>query len=305
MTDTITLDRHGSVALLTLNRPDRMNAFTTQMMTEIVAALDETDADDAVRAVVFTGAGERAYCAGADLAGGAATFDYTKRADKAALVDPAITGSPVRDDGSIDWTHPLVRDSGGRVSLRIFKSRKPVIGAINGAAVGIGATMTLPMDARLASDTARFGFVFARRGIVPEAASSWFLPRLVGIPTAMEWATSGRLVPADEAQAAGLVQGVYAQGELLDAAFARAHAMTDHSAPVSVALTRAMMWRMLGAPHPMVAHRWDSRAVFARGRSPDAAEGVASFLEKRDPSFTASVANDYPYFAEFEDDPEY
>lgn len=307
MTDftTITLDMQDGIALLTLNRPDRMNAFTTQMMLDIVAALDETDANDAVRAVIFTGSGERAYCAGADLGGGAATFDYDKRDDKAALLDPSVSGSPVGDDGVIDWSHPLIRDSGGRVSLRIFNSRKPVIGAINGAAVGIGATMTLPMDARLASDTARFGFVFAKRGIVPEAASSWFLPRLVGIANAMDWATTGRLLGAEEAKAGGLVQGVYPQDKLLDAALARAHAMTDDSAPVSVAMTRAMMWRMMGAPHPMHAHRWDSRAVFARGRSPDAQEGVMSFLEKRPANFTASVADDYPYFAEFEDSPDY
>lgn len=308
MTDTnppqITLERHNGIALLTLNRPDRMNAFTAQMAMEIVAAMDECDADDAVRAIIFTGAGERAYCAGADLAAGAATFDYEKSGRKSVVAGPSET-SPVADDGSINWSHPLIRDTGGRVSMRIFASKKPVIGAINGAAVGIGATMTLPMDARLLSDNARYGFVFARRGIVPEAASSWFLPRLVGIAHAADWCYSGRLIDAAETQAAGLAQSVHAPGDLLDAAFAKARSMTADSAPVSVALTRSMLWNMLGAPHPMAAHRWDSRAVFARGRSPDAMEGVVSFLEKRPPNFTASVANDYPRFDEFEDGPEY
>jgi enoyl-CoA hydratase/carnithine racemase len=308
MTDSnppqITLEHQDGIALLTLNRPDRMNAFTAQMAMEIVAALDECDADDTVRAIIFTGAGERAYCAGADLAAGAATFDYEKSGRKSVVAGPSET-SPVAEDGSIDWSHPLIRDTGGRVSLRIFASRKPVIGAINGAAVGIGATMTLPMDARLLSDNARYGFVFARRGIVPEAASSWFLPRLVGIAHAADWCYSGRLIDAAEAQAAGLAQSVHAPGALLDAAFAKARSMTADSAPVSVALTRSMLWNMLGAPHPMAAHRWDSRAVFARGRSPDAMEGVVSFLEKRPPNFTASVANDYPRFDEFEDGPDY
>jgi len=303
--DQIRLDKHEGIALLTLHRPDRMNAFTTEMMLEIVAALDECDADDAVRAVIFTGSGDRAYCAGADLGQGAATFDYDKRTDKVAILPDGMSASPIAADGTIDWSHPLIRDSGGRVSMRIFESKKPVLGAINGAAVGIGATMTLPMDARLASETARYGFVFARRGIVPEAASSWFLPRLVGIQTAVDWCYSGRLIAAAEAHEKGLVQSVHAPGELVDAAIAKAREFTADSAPVSVALTRHMMWRMLGAPHPMSAHRWDSRAIFARGRSPDAAEGVTSFLEKRAPNFTASVADDYPSFGEFEDAPPY
>ena len=295
--DQIRLDKQEGIALLTLHRPDRMNAFTIDMKQEIIAALDECDADDAVRAVIFTGHGEKAYCAGADLGSGASTFDYDKRGDG--------SGSPVAADGAIDWSHPLVRDGGGQVSMRIFEAKKPVLGAINGAAVGIGATMTLPMDARLASETARYGFVFARRGIVPEAASSWFLPRLVGIANAVDLCYSGRLISAQEAHEKGLVQSVHAPGELIDAAIAKAREMTAHSAPVSVALTRHMLWRKLGAPHPMSAHRWDSRVIFSRGRSPDAAEGVMSFLEKRDPDFTASVANDYPWFAEFEDAPPY
>ena len=295
--DQIRLDKHEGIALLTLYRPDRMNAFTGEMMLEIVAALDECDADDAVRAVIFTGHGDKAYCAGADLGAGASTFDYDKRGDAA--------DSPVAADGTIDWSHPLVRDSGGRVSMRIFEAKKPVLGAINGAAVGIGATMTLSMDARLASENARYGFVFARRGIVPEAASSWFLPRLVGIANAVDLCYSGRLISAAEAHEKGLVQSVHAPGALIDAAIAKAREMTAESAPVLVALTRHMLWRMMGAPHPMSAHRWDSRAIFARGRSPDAAEGVMSFLEKRAPNFTASVANDYPWFEEFEAEPPY
>lgn len=292
----IRLEKHEGIALLTLYRPGRMNAFTVEMMQEIIAALDDCDADDSVRAVIFTGDGERAFCAGADLSAGAATFDY----DKGNAAD-----SPVATDGTVDWSHDLVRDGGGRVSMRIFDAKKPVIGAINGAAVGVGVTMTLPMDARLASENARFGFVFARRGLVPEAASSWFLPRIVGIANAVDLCYSGRLISAAEALDKGLVQAVHQPGELIDAAIAKAREMTADSAPVSIALTRHMLWRMMGAPHPMSAHRWDSRVIFARGRGPDAAEGVSSFLEKRPPAFAASVANDYPWFAEFEEAPPY
>jgi enoyl-CoA hydratase/carnithine racemase len=293
---TVTIDRQGSVMLLTLNRPQVMNAFTAGMKDELIAALDAADADDGVRAVIFTGHGERAYCAGADLSAGAETFDYDKR---------GVVSSPVGEDGSIDWTHPLVRDSGGELTLRIFASKKPVIGAINGAAVGIGATMTLPMDMRLASTTARFGFVFARRGIVPEAASSWFLPRLVGMPTALDWCLSGRIFDSGEAKAAGLVQSIHDPGALIDAAFALAHKLTADSAPVSVAATRHMLWRMAGASHPVEAHRWDSRMIFARGRMSDAKEGVMSFLEKRPALFTDSVSGDYPTFAPWDVDPGY
>ncbi len=293
---TIIAERHGPVMLLTLNRPQAMNAFTSGMKDELIAALDEADTDDGVRAVVFTGQGDRAYCAGADLSAGAATFDYDQR---------DAGSSPVADDGSIDWTHPVVRDSGGELTMRIFASKKPVIGAINGAAVGIGATMTLPMDMRLASSSARFGFVFARRGIVPEAASSWFLPRLVGMPTALDWCLSGRVFDAEEARAAGLVQAIHASGELINAAFALAHRLTAGSAPVSVAATRRMLWRMAGASHPAEAHRWDSRMIFARGRMGDAREGVTSFLEKRPAAFTDSVADAYPAFVPWDVDPGY
>src|SRR4051812_19080112 len=233
----IATDLTDRILTITLDRLAAMNAFTAQMMREMIAAFDRADADDEVRAVIVTGSGDRAFCAGADLSGGAATFDYAKGSNRFA-----DNGSPVRDDGSVDYDHPGVRDGGGMLSLRIFQSKKPVIGAINGAAVGIGATMTLPMDFRLAADGARFGFVFARRGIVPEAASSWFLPRLVGISTALDWCYSGRLVPAVEAQQAGLVRSVHAPGDLINAARDLARQLTAESAPVSVALTRQMMW---------------------------------------------------------------
>ncbi len=302
--EQIKVERSGKVMLVTLHRPEAMNAFTAQMKDELIAALDEADADDAVRAVIFTGHGDRAYCAGADLSAGAKTFDYDARGDGKTGAG-ATSGSAVGADGSIDWTHPMVRDSGGELTLRIFAAKKPVIGAINGAAVGIGATMTLPMDMRLASSTARFGFVFARRGIVPEAASSWFLPRLVGLPTALDWCYSGRVFDAGEAHAAGLVQSIHEPGALLDAAMALSDKLTADSAPVSIAATRHMLWRMAGAPHPNVAHRWDSRMIFARGRMGDAKEGVMSFLEKRPANFTDSVAGGYPHFSPFDDDPDY
>lgn len=284
MTDhtTIRTQRSGTALIVTLHRPQAMNAFTPRMKDELIAAFDEADGDDAVRAVIVTGDGDRAFCAGADLSAGAETFDYDKR-----------PGS--QSD----------RDSGGELTLRIFAAKKPVIGAINGAAVGIGATMQLPMDMRLAVPHARFGFVFARRGIVPEAASSWFLPRLVGMPTALDWCLSGRLVDAVEAKAVGLVQAIHEPGALIDAALALATRLTADSAPVSVAATRRMLWRMAGAAHPGVAHSWDSRMVRARGRGADAAEGVSSFLEKRPANFTDSVAKDYPHFEPWDFDPGY
>lgn len=296
--NTITTDISDGILTLTLNRPDRLNAFTAEMMREMIAAFDLADADDAVRAVIVTGEG-RAFCAGADLGAGGATFDYAqgKRWND--------VGSPVGEDGSVDYSHPGVRDGGGMLTLRIFNCRKPVIGAINGPAVGIGVTMTLPMDFRLASDAARFGFVFARRGIVPEAASSWFLPRLVGIGQALEWCYSGRVFGAEEALAGRLVRSLHAPGDLLPAARALAHELTRESAPVSVALTRQMLWRMLGASHPMEAHRLDSRAIWSRGASADAKEGVSSFLEKRAAAYPDRVSEDLPHFAPWMDDPEY
>jgi enoyl-CoA hydratase/carnithine racemase len=270
-----------SVATLTLSRPEKLNAFTLTMMREMVSAFDMADADDAVRAVIVTGDG-RAFCAGADLSEGESTFDHSESAAHKAGRVP--------------------RDCGGVLTLRIFRSRKPVIAAVNGAAAGVGATMTLPMDVRLASTAARFGFVFSRRGIVPEAASSWFLPRVVGISRALEWAYSGRVFDADEALAGGLLRSVHEPHELLPAAHELARQFAAHTAPVSLALTRQLMWRMLGASHPMVAHRADSRAILARGRSADAREGVSSFLEKREAVFTDRVSDGLPdVFPEWEE----
>lgn len=283
------IDDHG-IMTMTLYRPDSMNAFTAKMMFEMIDAMDKADADDAVKAIIVTGHGERAFCAGADLSSGGDTFDYDNRADAPR------SGSPLQADGSIDWSHDAVRDGGGRVTLRFYQSIKPIIGAINGASVGIGVTMQLPMDVRIASDKARFGFVFARRGIVPEACSSWFLPRIVGISKALDWCYSGRIFDAQEALAAGLVSEVVPVASLLDRAREIAMSYIDQSAPVSVALTRQMMWRMLGADHPMEAHKIDSRAIYARGRQGDAKEGVMSFLEKRAAQFENSPSADMPDF---------
>ena len=288
--ETLLYDVSEHVLTITLNRPDRLNAFTGTMMNELIAAFDAADADDAVRAIIVTGAG-RAFCAGADLSEGAKTFDFAARADR-----PDKQGTPQRADGGIDYSHESVRDGGGRVSLRIYECMKPVIAAINGPAVGVGATMLLPMDIRIASSDARFGFVFARRGITPEACSSWFLPRAVGISQALEWTYSGRVFPAQEALAGGLVKQVVAPDALMDTARALAREIADHAAPVSVALTRQMMWRMLGADHPMEAHKVDSRAIYARGRMQDVKEGINSFLEKRPPVFRETVSKDMPDF---------
>jgi len=269
--EQITTELADGVFTITLNRPDRLNAFTATMGEELRAAFDQADTNDDVRAVIVTGAG-RGFCAGADLERGGETF--TKRDHEDADTVP--------------------RDGGGQLTLRIFECRKPVIAAINGPAVGVGATMTLPMDVRLASETARIGFVFARRGIVPEACSSWFLPRLVGISRAMEWVATGRVFDAQEALHGGLVRSVHPAGELLDAARALAREIADNTAPVSVALARMMMWRMLGAEHPMIAHRADSRGMYFRGRSADAAEGITSFLEKRPAEFPDRSSDGLP-----------
>jgi enoyl-CoA hydratase/carnithine racemase len=295
--ETIRYAVEDGIATVTLHRPERMNAFTPEMMREMIAAFDRIDADDAVRAVIVTGEG-KAFCAGADLGTGGETFDYAKRGRSRWGEE-----SPIREDGSVDFDHPGVRDGGGKLTLRIFACKKPVIGAINGAAVGIGATMQLPMDFRLASENARFGFVFARRGIVPEAASSWFLPRLVGISQALEWCYSGRVFSADEALKGGLVRSVHPAGGLLPAARAFAKELTAESAPVSIALTRQAMWRMLGAAHPMDAHRLDSRMIWSRGASGDAKEGVSSFLEKRAAHYPDTVSTDLPGFSPWLDDP--
>jgi len=269
----IIYDLSDGIATITLNRPDKLNAFTGRMMHEVIAALDMTDADDNVKVVIFTGAG-RAFCAGADLSSGGETF--------------AKGGSDVQTKQGVP------RDGGGLVSLRIFESLKPVIGVINGPAVGVGVTMTLPMDFRLASDTAKFGFVFAKRGIVPEACSSYFLPRLVGISQATEWVFTGRVFPASEALAGGLVRSVHAADDLMAAARAIARAIADNTAPVSVSLSRKMLWHMLGASHPMEAHRADSRGIQERGKSADSKEGVVSFLEKRAAVYPDKVSSGLP-----------
>jgi enoyl-CoA hydratase/carnithine racemase len=277
------------ILTITLDRPDQLNAFTGRMMHELLDAFDRSDADDDVRVVVVTGRG-RGFCAGADLSGGGDTFDAAGRGEEVG----------VGGDG-----HAVPRDGGGRVTLRIFESLKPVIAAINGPAVGVGITMTLPMDIRLASETAKIGFVFARRGIVPEAASSWFLPRAVGISRAMEWVATGRVFPATEALEAGLVRSVHAPDDLLPAAYAIAREIADNTAPVSVALSRQMLWKMLGAPHPMDAHRVDSAAIVARGASADAVEGVTSFLEKRAAAFPMRVTDGMPDLFPWWEDPTY
>ncbi len=290
---TIRYDFSDNIATITLHRPERMNAFTGEMMLELVDAFDTTDADDAVRAVIVTGEG-RAYCAGADLNAGTATFDAQFKAD-----------APIRADGSPDYGKESARDSGGKLTLRIFQSLKPVIAAINGPAVGIGATMLLPMDIRLASDSAKIGFVFSRRGIVPEAASSFFLPRIVGISNALEWCYSGRVFGAEEALRGGLVRSIHAPAALLPAARTIGREIAENAAAVSVALIRQMMWRGLGLSHPMAAHRIDSRAILSRGRSNDVAEGVSSFLQKRSPIFPDQVSCNMPDFFPWWEEPSY
>lgn len=280
---TILYDLEDSVLLITLNRPEILNAFNRDMMAEMIDALDKADADDNVRAIIVTGAG-RGFCAGADLSAGGNTFNAEARDD--------------REDG-------LHRDGGGRVTLRIFECKKPIIAAINGAAVGIGATMTLPMDIRLCSTKAKFGFVFSRRGIVPEACSSYFLPRVVGISQALEWCYSGRVFPGDEALAGGLVRSVHQPDDLLAAAKVIAREIADNTSAVSVTLIRQMMWKMLGADHPMEAHKIDSRGMYFAGKAADAKEGVESFLEKRTAKFPLKVSEDMPEFYPWWEDREF
>ncbi|MGH9211533.1 MAG: enoyl-CoA hydratase-related protein [Acidimicrobiales bacterium] len=278
------------VATITLDRPDRLNAFTFHMYEELVDAFDRIDADDDVRVVVVTGRG-RGFCAGADLGGGGGTFNTDRAAD-----------TPQLSSFTADGRH---RDEGGLVSLRIFRCTKPVIAAFNGPAVGVGVTMTLPMDIRLAGASAKFGFVFARRGIVPEAASSWFLPRLVGISRATEWTYTGRVFGSDEALEGGLVRSVHPDDELLPAAYALAAEIAENTSAASVALTRAMLWRMLGEPHPMAAHQLDSRVMDHMGASADAQEGVRSFLEKRPANFTMRPSTDLPDWYPWWQEPEF
>lgn len=269
--EQIAYEVEDGIATITLDRPEQLNAYTRRMHAELVDALDRTDADDDVRAVIFTGRG-RAYCAGADLSEGAATFD---RGDETFRLEEHA-------------------DGGGLLTQRLFRSDKPLIAAINGSAVGVGLTMTLPMDVRLVAEGAKLGFVFARRGIVPEACSSWFLPRIVGIAQASEWVLTGRIFGPDEALRGGLVRSVHPGDELLGAARALAREIADTTSPVSVAMSRAMLWRMLGEASPAAAHEIDSRGIFSRGRSADAREGVMAFLEKRDPAFPERVSAGLP-----------
>jgi enoyl-CoA hydratase/carnithine racemase len=270
--EQIRYDVADGILTVTLNRPEKLNAFTGRMMYELIDAFDRADADDAVRAVIVTGAG-RAFCAGADLSEGGRTFDHT-------------SAQKIEEH----------RDGGGRVVLRIYESKKPVIAAINGPAVGVGITMTLPMDVRIASSGARIGFVFARRGIVPEAASSWFLPRIVGIAQAQEWVLTGRIFTADEALAGRLVSRVVAPEAVVDTARALAREIADNTSAMSVTLARQLLWRNLGVDHPMEAHKIDSRCIFWMGSSPDAREGVTAFLEKRPPRFGMKPSTDMPDF---------
>jgi enoyl-CoA hydratase/carnithine racemase len=291
--ETVATEVDEGILTITLDRPDRLNAFTTEMQRDLIAAFDQADEDRSVRCVVVTGRG-RGFCAGADLSAGGGSFDAS-----------ASNGGGGDGAGDRDAARRARRDGGGMVTLRIFGCTKPVIAAINGPAVGVGVTMTLPMDIRLAAESARFGFVFARRGLVPEAASSWFLPRVVGISRAAEWCFTGRVFGADEALAAGLVRSVHPDGELLDAAYALAGEIAASTSPVSVTLTRQMLWHMLGEPHPMAAHRVDSAAIETLGRGADVREGVTSFLEKRPPQFPSRVPDDLPGFTPWWEEPEY
>ncbi|MGH7948292.1 MAG: crotonase/enoyl-CoA hydratase family protein [Candidatus Binataceae bacterium] len=278
-----------NILTITLNRPEKLNAFTGQMMTEMIDAFDKADADDNVRAIIVTGAG-RGFCAGADLSAGAQTFDAAARTDRPER-RPVVSA-----DGNVDLSHESIRDGGGLLTLRIFECLKPVIAAVNGPAVGVGLTMQLPMDVRLASENARFGFVFARRGLVPEACSTWFLPRVVGISQALEWTFSGRVFSAEEALEGRLVKRICKPDELMPAARKLAREIADNTSQVSVALTRQMLWKMLAADHPMEAHKIDSRAIHFRGQSADAREGVMSFLEKRAAHYPNIISKDMPPF---------
>jgi len=269
--EAIIYEVEDNILTITLNRPERLNAFNGQMSSEIHDALDRADADDNVKAIIFTGAG-RGFCAGADLSSGNETFDY-------------------ESDGR--GIHP---DGGGVLTLRLFECLKPVISACNGPAVGVGATMQCAMDIRMASEKARYGFVFSKRGIVPEACSSWFLPRCVGINTALEWAYSGRIFDAQEALEKRFIRSVHKENDLMPAARDLAHEFAEQTSSISVTMIRHMMWKMMGADHPMEAHKIDSRGVYFTGKSEDAHEGVQSFLEKRPAEFPGKVSTDMPEF---------
>ena len=288
--ETIKYEVKDKILTITLNRPDRLNAFTGQMMNDLISAFDSASNDDEVRVVIVTGEG-RGFCAGADLGAGEATFnrDENPRAKK------------TDDEDNLEW----LRDGGGRTTLAIYDCSKPIIAAINGPAVGVGVTMTLPMDIRLASEEAKFGFVFARRGLVPEAASSWFLPRIVGISKSLEWTFSGKVFDAEEALKGGLIRSVHSKDSLLDEAKKIANEIIENTSPVSVSMTRQMLWKMLGADHPMEAHKVDSRAIYELGKGEDTKEGVNSFLEKRPPEFPSKVSKDMPDFYPWWDEKEF
>ena len=288
--ETIKYEVKDKILTITLNRPDRLNAFTGQMMNDLISAFDSASNDDEVRVVIVTGEG-RGFCAGADLGAGEATFnrDENPRAKK------------TDDEENLEW----LRDGGGRTTLAIYDCSKPIIAAINGPAVGVGVTMTLPMDIRIASEEAKFGFVFARRGLVPEAASSWFLPRIVGISKSLEWTFSGKVFDAEEALKGGLIRSVHSKNSLLDEAKKIANEIIENTSPVSVSMTRQMLWKMLGADHPMEAHKVDSRAIYELEKGEDTKEGVNSFLEKRPPEFPSKVSKDMPNFYPWWDEKEF
>lgn len=296
--ETIRYEVKDGIATVTLNRPEVFNAMNPAMMNELIAVFDETDQDDSVRVVVVTGEG-KGFCGGADLSKGADIFDKDKNGSVVK------EDSPIRADGTFDYSHAAARDGGGKLALRIFDSLKPVIGAINGAGVGVGASMLLPMDIRIASEKGRLGFVYARRGIVYECCSSWFLPRLVGIAKTLEWSFSGRVLSAEELKAGGLVSEIVTPDQLLPRAYEIAREIADNTAPVSIALMRQMAWRSLGMAHPMDAHRIESRGICTRGRSADAKEGVKSFVEKRLPDFPCSVSEDMPDYFPWWEEPSY
>ena len=280
--ECILYDVKDKVLTITLNRPDRLNAYTGQMQSNLIEAFDKAGKDDDIRTIIVTGAG-RGFCAGADLGAGGNTFNREVRNNKGET-------EGIKDDP--EW----MRDGGGRTTLAIFDCPKPIIAAFNGPAVGVGVTMTLPMDIRIASEEAKFGFVFARRGLVPEAASSWFLPRVVGINKALEWTFSGRVFSPEEAKEGGLIRSIHPADKLLEEANKIAQEIVENTSAVSVAMTRQMLWRLLGADHPMEAHKVDSRAIYELGQGGDAKEGVESFLEKRPPEFPSKVSEDMPEF---------
>lgn len=286
--ETLRYEIEDQVLTLTMNRPERLNAFNSRMQGEFLEALEHADADDEVRAVIVTGEG-RGFCAGADLGKGADTFNYDNQTEEAKAERASSEG---RQEGSNAW----LRDGGGLLSLRIYEFNKPIIAAINGPAVGVGVTMTLPMDIRIASTQARMGFVFSRRGIVPEACSSYFLPRIVGVSKALEWAYSGKVFDAEEALKGGLIRSLHEPEDLLPSAREIAAEIVENTSAISVTMIRHMMWKMLGADHPMEAHKVDSRGIFHLGRGADAREGVVSFLEKRSPDFTSKPSQDMPEF---------